>query len=222
MGLPYAVKGSKLTETIIDSCRGIHLLQSRELNQECYAGTDIGTKIHTIISTLDENGLPKILLAKEVNSWDELKYVHKNFNIVAHVIDMNPDKDEAVAFQDENEYVYLAYFKNALETSSELFESPNDEDIIAVHRTLIMSTCIDMFHKRKLVLPTDIKTIRDFYDHLTSVIKALKQDNNNNWLAYFPKVNKPDHYFFALVYNLIATQVKPRPSIFRMVKTILS
>lgn len=222
MGLPYAVKGSKLTDAVIDACRGNHQMRtSTEI--ECFAGTDIGSKIHTVISTYDENGRIKILLAKEVDNWGELEYVHRDFNINCHVIDMNPDKDEAIEFQDKHPEVYIAYFKQALETSSILYEEEIQKDnVIAVHRTLIMSRCLDMFHDKDFVLPLDIAVVRDFYEHLKATTKALKQDNVGNWIAFYPKMNKPDHYFFALVYNLIATQLKPKPSIFRLIRTALS
>jgi len=85
----------------------------------------------------------------------------------------------------------------------------------------MMSRVLDMVHEKDIVLPLDIATVRDFYSHLTSVVKALKQDTNGNWIAFYPKMGKPDHYFFALLYNLIATQIKPKPSVFRILRTTL-
>lgn len=220
MGLPYEVKGSRLTDSVIDNARGVHLL-CRKSTQDCFAGTDIGNKIHTIVSVLDDNKCPKVISVQELDDWDDLRYIHKDFNIKSHVIDMNPDKEEAISFQKEFGNVYLSYFKQALENTSELFEKDEVDKIVPTHRTLIMSRLLDMFHEKEIVLPIDIKTVRDFYPHLTSVVKALKQDNNNNWVAFYPKMGKPDHYFFALLYNLIATQIRPKPSVFRILRTTL-
>lgn len=220
MGLPYEVKGARLTDAVINSCRGPYTLQHKNTTTECFVGTDIGNKIHTVISTLDENNRIKILLAKDVNSWAELHTVHRDFNVTCHVIDMNPDKDEAIEFQGIHDNVYLSYFKQSLENGSTLFEE-EEENIIPTHRTLIMSRVLDMFHDKDFVLPMDIATVRDFHSHLTSIVKALKQDDKNNWVSWYPKMGKPDHYFFAILYNLIATQLKPKPSIFRLIRTAL-
>ena len=220
MGLPYEVKGARLTDSVIDNCRGVHLLTHKS-QEDCYIGTDIGNKIHSVISVLGPNNIPKVISVQELNSWHNLRYLHKLYNVKSHVIDMNPDKDEAIEFQKEFPNTYLSYFKTALENTSELFEIDDDNHIIPTHRTLLMSRLLDMFHEQQIILPIDIKTVRDFYPHLTSIVKALKQDNMNNWVAFYPKMGKPDHYFFALMYNLIATQLRPKPSIFRILRTTL-
>jgi len=214
MGLPYEVKGSRLTDAVIDNARGSHLITYKS-SEPCFVGVDIGNKIHVLVSTFSDDRI-KVINAMELDDWSDLHYVFRDYKVRSCVIDMNPEKDEVIKFQEEHQHVYAAYFKNHLETTSIIYEE-DDDNILGVHRTLLMLRVLDMVAEKNIILPLDIKTVRDFYEHLKAPIKALKQNRVGDWVTWFPQTKNPDHYFFALMYSIVASQVRPKPAIFRIV-----
>jgi hypothetical protein len=121
---------------------------------------------------------------------------------------MNPDKDEAMVFQKQHLGVWLAYFSIHLEKSTEKFTRDYDESVLAVNRTLMMMLVSDLMMEKSISLPIDIKRVKEFYEHLKSPIKAQKIDAQGNPVTFYPKTKNPDHYYFCLLYWLVALQLK--------------
>jgi hypothetical protein len=211
LGLPYEPKGSKLTDANIDACRGNYTYWNRNNDKKIrtLAGTDIGNKIHTIIGIIDnDTGKPKVLTAVESDDWEELNLIYNDFNVKNAVIDANPDKDEAIHFQKEHEGIWLSYYPQHLENTTETSKFDYDSNIVQIHRTLMMMIASDTIVNKNIILPINIRIIRDFYDHLKSPIKALKQNTQGNYIPFYPKTKNPDHFYHALVYFLTATQTR--------------
>jgi len=218
MGLPYEVKGSRLTDAVIDNARGTHLLIHKS-SDECHVGVDIGSQIHIVVNTITNEGKLKTIAVREADDWKDLEYIYSDFRVRSCVIDMNPDKDEAIEFQKNHDHVYLAYFKQHLEQTSLQYEM-QDDDIVAVHRSLLMLNTLDLVAEKKIIFPIDVKTVRDFYEHLKAPIRALKQDLKGDWITWFPQTKNPDHYFFALLYSVVASQLRPKPAVFRVLNKL--
>ncbi len=222
LGLPYEPIGSKLTDANIDSCRGNYQIYFKSELRNTFAGVDIGNKIHGTVYNYDDSGRIKLLTALEMDDWTDMPLFQKDFHISSMVIDANPDKDEAIAFQRMMSNiceVWLAYFSQAMENSSDNFSLDWDTNIVKVHRTLMMMLVSDMIMKKDLLLPIDIRRVRDFYEHLKSPIKALKQNMAGNWIPFYPKTRIPDHFYFSVLYGLVASQCKSKPGVFRVLNT---
>lgn len=220
LGLPYEPKGSRLTEVNISKARGSHQIVYSS-QERCSIGVDIGKVLHYVISTVDSNNIIKVISVGEVDDWTELQRLFRNFKIVNAVIDANPDKDEAVKFQksqgDGN--VWLAYYMQHLEKTAEKMTKDEYDQVVYIHRTLMMMTVSDLIINKHISLPVDIQKVKDFYLHLKSPIKAQKQDLRGDWVTFYPRTKNPDHYYHALLYNIIATMLKPKPAAFRMIRT---
>ena len=209
LGLPYEPKGSRLTDDVINNCRGTHTIwiQNRE-RVKTFGGFDIGAKIHAVASVIENDNRPRIVNVSELDSWDDLPNYFSDMRISTAVIDANPDKDEAIEFQKDHEGVWLAYFNQQLETTPEKYKLNWDDQIIFIHRTLMMMTVSDLFYEKDIILPISIQQVRDFYEHLKSPIQAKKQDTKGNWISFYPKTRAADHYYFAVLYNIMATMLK--------------
>lgn len=207
LGLPFEPKGSRLTDANLDACRGNYQIQvvSKEEN---FAGVDIGNKIHVVAGKKEENKF-KIITVQELEDWSDLDSFYRNFNIKRSVIDMNPEKDEAMIFQKSHEGTWLTYFSQHLERTTETFNKNWDDQIIGIHRTLMMMLVSDLICEKSVILPINIRMRRDFYEHMKSPIKAQKQDAQGNPITFYPKTKNPDHYYFAMLYFFIATQLRP-------------
>ena len=217
MGLPYEPKGSRITDSVLDNCRGTHTIL-RKIERKTCVGVDIGNKIHVVAGYYDENNIPKLMDAQELDDWDELDRYYDQVNCGCMVIDMNPDKDEAIAFQTRHSNVWLAFYGQYLEKTSDLFAKNLDDNILSIHRTLMMMTVSDIVHNKQVAFPMDIRSVKGFYEHLKAPIKAQKQDVHGDWVTWYPKTKNADHYYHTLIYWFSALQLKPKPAIFSLKK----
>jgi len=220
LGRPYEPKGSRLSDEILDSVRGPHIIVKRT-DTHCVGGADIGNVLHAIATTTDDEGKIKVVGIEELEDWKDLDYFYSDFKIRSMVVDANPDKKEALDFQEKHDDVWLAYYMQHLENSAEKISVNRDDKIVHVHRTLMMQVTSDLIMGKSIILPLDARRMRGFYDHLKSPIKALKQNNVGNWIPFYPKTKAPDHYYHALLYNLVATMLRPKPSVFKLINLML-
>ena len=182
---------------------------------------DIGVKIHAIVSHKDESSRIKVIRAYEIDDWGDLDYFWKDMGISTGVIDANPDKDEAFDFQKKfSDSTWLAYFSQHLENTTEQSKPDFSSNIVHIHRTLLMMMVSDLVFSKNLVLPIDIRRVKDFYEHMCSPIKAQKQDVKGNWVTFYPKTKNPDHYFFATLYDVVAHTLEIGPGVVRKVNLL--
>ena len=219
LGLPYEPKGSRITDEALNKCRGHHLLVKKTMLPS-FCGVDIGNKIHAISAQWDDNGKIKVVNVSELDDWLDLPYYYKDMNCKSMVIDMNPDKEQAIDFQKKFDNVFLAYFSQHLERSPEQCSKNLDDYTVGIHRTLMMMVVSDMIYEKNIILPMDIKTVRDFYEHMKSPIKAKKEDIKGDWVTFYPKTKNPDHFYFAMLYLLISMQLRQRPAISRILRIV--
>jgi len=135
-------------------------------------------------------------------------------------IDANPEKEKAIDFRNRHDGVWLAYYMQHMESTSDQVKLNWDDQIVHIHRTLMMEVTSKLIIDRDVILPMDIKRIRDFYEHLKSPIRALKQNQKGDWIPFYPKTKIPDHFFHALLYNTVGWVIRPAPASFRIVKVL--
>ena len=221
LGEPYEPKGSRLTDQVLYACRGSHLLKAREKDDWCFAGIDIGNVIHIAISVVEkESGRIRFIAFQEVDDWSDLEAIYQDYNILCSVIDANPEKEDAIAFQGKHDSVWLAYYMQYLEKTPDQIVIKHDEGIVHVHRTLMMEMTLTMFNEKKVVLPLNVMQVKDYFEHMKSPVKALKQDIKGDWIPFYPKTRTPDHYFHAVLYNLVAHKTRPSPARYKNVKIL--
>lgn len=221
LGIPYEPQGSRLTDDILDRVRGSHstVLRITDSKTRCIAGVDVGSKLHFIALTQGDEGKLKLLTALELDDWDDLHLAYRDFNVSNMVIDANPDKNGAKKFQEEHEGVWLAYYMQHLENKPDKYTLNYDDQVIYIHRTLMMQITSDFITDKNLILPIDIRKVRGFYEQMKAPVKAQKQNLKGDWLTFYPRTSMPDHFYHALLYSLVADMLKPKVAGFRLVKT---
>lgn len=220
LGRPYEPIGSRLSDEILDAARGNHLMV-RQSDEYTYAGVDIGNVIHAIATVQGEDGELKIVGVAELDDWEDLHLFYRDYKVKVMVIDANPDKQEAIDFQKKHDNVWLAYYMQHMENTSEKVKLHKEDNIVHIHRTLMMQIVSDLVTTKQLVLPVDIRRIRGYYEHMKSPIKALKQNQVGNWVPFYPRTKAPDHYYHAHVYNTVAAMLRPKLPVFKRIRTLL-
>lgn len=206
MGLPYAPKGSKLTRGDLLSSKGNHTNELHEGLENCFMGIDIGKRHNVVILHKD-----RLIHACVIDDLDrEGGELMERFDVANCVIDANPELHLVRAFQRKFEgRVHLAYYWPQDDKRAEFYEEKNGEagepDVVLVNRTALGDHLIqDQVKKRKLRMPADVEDIENFLDQMTAPTRVLARDASGNLKAKYVEYGKPDHYFHASIYAIIA------------------
>lgn len=215
LGLPFEPKGSKITDDVLEKARNEkNYLMPYNSSDPTYMGVDVGRVLHVVIGAETPDKKIKVIWAGEVPSWGELDKVIKRFNVRFVVVDAQPggleQKDFCLA---QNGKAMAAYYPTYLETTKDVFKD-KDEVIIHINRTLVMSMVIQAFFNSQVLLPLDIRSVRDFYRMMKAPVKATQEDGHGNMRTFFPPTRIADHYFHAFVYLFVALARRPREVIF--------
>lgn len=215
LGIPFEPKGSKLTDDILERARQTeNYVLAMSSKDRTFMGADIGRVIHYVIGIPTPDNRVKVLSAGEAETWRDLDDVIRHFNVRFAVIDAQPGGLEQKEFcVNHPGRVMMAYYPSYMETTKDVFKD-RDEMIIHINRTLVMSMVIQAFFNGNIILPVDIRAVRDFYKMLKAPVKAAQEDTNGNMRTFFPPTRVADHYFHALVYLLTALEKRPRDVIF--------
>jgi hypothetical protein len=215
LGIPFEPKGSKLTDDVLELARNSskHVVHNSS-SDYTYMGVDVGRVLHTTIGVPTPDGKIKVLWAGEVPSWSELDAVMKRYNVRFGITDAQPGGLEQKEFcQAHPGRMMAAYYPTYLEATKDVFKD-RDEVIIHVNRTLVMSMVIQAFFNNQVLLPVDIRSVKDYYKMMKAPVKATQDDGKGNMRTYFPPVKMADHYFHSFVYLMSAIEKRPKDVIF--------
>lgn len=215
LGVPFEPKGSKITEDVLELARNSSkYVLGMSSSDPTYMGADIGRVIHVVIGVPTPDQKIKVIWAGEVVNWEELHETMLRFNVRFGVIDAQPggleQKEFCLAHPGR---IMMAYYPSYLETTKDVFKD-RDEAIIHVNRTLVMSMVIQTFFNNQVMLPVDIRSVREFYKMMKAPVRATQEDSTGNMRTFFPPTKVADHYFHAFAYLLSAIEKRPKDVIF--------
>jgi hypothetical protein len=215
LGSPFEPKGSKLTDEILDMAvaNSNHAMLTQSSDQT-YMGVDLGKNHNVIIGQETPEKKIKLLYAGEAEDLNAVDALMKRFNVGFGIMDAQPEHLKAKDFCSAHPgRMMAAYYPTYLENTKDIAKD-KDDMIIHVNRSLVMSMVIQAFFNGKILLPKDIRSVKDFYKQMKSPVKATQEDTNGNLRTFFPPTKMADHYFHAFVYLMIALEKRPRSVIF--------
>ena len=215
LGIPFEPKGSKINDDVLERARNAeNYVLAMGSKDATFMGADVGRVIHVTIGKLTPDQRVKMIWAGEVVSWRELDEVMKRFNVRFGVVDAQPggleQKEFCLAHLGK---MMMAYYPAYMDTTKDVFKD-KDEAIIHINRTLVMSMVVQAFFNGQILLPVDVRSIRDFYKMMKAPVKATQEDAHGNMRTFFPPTRVADHYFHAFVYLLTAIERRPKDIIF--------
>lgn len=215
LGIPFEPKGSKLTDDVLELARNSanYVIHTSTRDPNCI-GVDVGRVLHATVGHHLPDGKIKVIWAGEVPSWDELGQVMNRFNIRFGIVDAQPGGLEQKEFCLAHKGRMLAaYYPSYMETTKDVFKD-KDEVIIHINRTLVMSMVLQAFFNNQVLLPMDIRSVRDYYKMMKAPVKATQEDATGNMRTYFPPTSVADHYYHSFVYLMAAIEKRPKDIIF--------
>lgn len=207
LGVPYEKSGSQITNGILDAL-------SDELPLPPYRatvmGVDVGSRWHYRITSIASDGKRYVRAMGAAKSWQELDILMKQYNVRRCVVDAAPETNATQEWANKHSgKVFRAYYNENLTT---LFNAIPDEHKVSIHRTSAM----DALYER-LALGEEERWPRQFaHDpEIREMMKAPQRitytDKRGNVRSDWVHT-KPDHYFHASVYGLLAEKLLPKHS----------
>jgi hypothetical protein len=176
-------------------------------------GVDVGKYLHVEINqwfrsnanSADPNtrAIPRLLKATKVVDFEELDSFMFNFGVNMCVIDANPETRKALEFSNRfYGHVYLCYYGNNVK-GKDIIIGSDDNRKVTVDRTSWLDLSLGRFHATRISLPFDLPM--EYKQHLKSLIRIYKLDQNDNQVgAYVKEYNRDDHFAHARNYAEIA------------------
>lgn len=221
IGVPYASKGSQLDAAALDAIKGDYLPENKSAFP-CILGADIGQASghRYVVKQLN----PPRVLAVGKASWDDLDELYTRYdNIVAAVIDGEPDTTRAIEFQRSHRNVYLADYPAAGNHGIYIDIKERNDDAgkpvvwVNLDRTVACDLMVGAVRKGEFALPKNAEALGhrvpgehycSFYGELIAparVYESTKKGPRAVW-----RESGADHYFHAMVYAGAATELATR------------
>lgn len=215
LGIPFEPKGSKLTDEVLELARNAtNYVLAMSSKDPTFMGVDVGRVLHYVIGVPTPDQKIKLIAAGEAANWKELDEVMRRYNVRFGITDAQPggleQKEFCLAHPGR---MMAAYYPSYMETTKDVWKD-KDEVLLHINRTLVMSMVIQAFFNSQVLLPLDIRSVRDFYKMMKAPVKATQEDQTGNMRTFFPPTRVADHYFHAFVYLFAAIERRPKDVIF--------
>lgn len=225
MGEPYAGRGDRFTESLLDRCvrRGLELRTVP--TSAIFIGVDQGTVLHCKASYLHKN--ERVMWdARIFRSWDKMEEWLRSLHNFMMVIDAHPEKTKAKELaQKFPGKIWLGLEKDQPnQTEMAIFNEKKLE--VSIDRTMAFDQYINDHDRNLYALPTNAREIGEemprknyngFYSHHFEMVRVPMEipdgkDNVRNVVRWV-KTRNADHWHHAGMFELIAFQKKPRLSV---------
>lgn len=221
LGMAYTTADARLNrQSIVDLCIGPEKLALAS-NDATWMGVDVGRKSHWVIGKKDNTGHIHILAYGTVSSMSDLNEIIQRYNVVGCVIDLRPYEDQAKRFINGRNGFFASDFNTGNQEEWFKLVTVDGETggsrtkIIKNDRTQSCDTVIrEIMSKKAFVFPSCVKGDNVFINQLCAPCRIEKENKETGETkARYDSVGKADHYFFALLYLLLAFQVKKSRSL---------
>ncbi len=215
LGIAYAAANARLTRSAIgDLCNGPekHFGQSEE---QTWMGVDVGKKCHWVVGKPTPTG-QKQIIAYGFCSFDELKAVVARYSVKYCVIDLRPYEQEVKKFIGGNKSFMACDFNSGNQEDwyrlTKVDSETTDKSlrVIKADKTQCCDILIrEIMGKKAFIFPGSTKGDSMFMNQMCAPVRVDKTDKDTGDIkAVYGNGGRADHYFFALVYFLLACQLK--------------
>lgn len=206
LGEPYKPKGTGITDADLDGLRGDYHLGGREA---CFMGVDVGSVLNVVIRAKEdpETGERKALYIGEVDSFEDVGRLIKQFKPVVCVIDALPETRKARELQSDFRFgqVWICYYTQGATGSKKQDPSQWDykERQITADRTRTLDAMYGHFFDGINTLPAEARDIKRYYAQIKAPVRTVVKGKDGVTVAKYIE-SSADHYAHAENYCSIA------------------
>jgi hypothetical protein len=214
LGIAYAAENARLSKAgIVECCTGPekHISFSEE---PCWMGIDVGKKCHWVVGRPTDGH--KQIYAYGACSFDQLDAVKARYNVKHCVIDLRPYEQEVKKFIGDMRGFWACDFNTGHQEdwyrriTADGETRSNKVRIIKADKTQCCDILIrEIMAKKSFVFPGSTRGDNLFMNQMCAPVRIEKTDKDTgDTKAIYGNGGKADHYFFALVYFLLACELR--------------
>lgn len=214
IGEPYLSATDKVTEAhVLNLCDPT--LKMPDVSQTgTFMGVDQGAKLHVTI--MRSGTKPQVIAAIETDSFDQVAYLIRRYNVRDCVIDALPETRKARELQQKfTNKVWLCFYNDNQKGS---YAWDEEKGIVQVNRTESLDAGTNAILEQKLSFFRREKIMEMFAKHCSNTAKVVEEDPETGSKKYVYKKLGPDHFRHSLNYAMIAmsrNKSGPAFSVFR-------
>ncbi len=222
LGLPYSPANSRLSRgDIITQAIG-EGVSSLGKSEQVFCGVDIGKKCHWVVGKINENGYREIL-DYGICGFDDLSEIFRRFGVNTLVIDSRPYEHEVKKLIAGKRNWYASDYNTGknldwYETTKVDTGKGKTVRVLKNDRTQTADALIEHVSiKKNIIFPSKVKGDNRFIKQMCAMQRMEKSENDTGEIkAFYGNGNKPDHFFHACAYFLLATMLKRKSGLARL------
>lgn len=208
LGVPYEAEGQSVLLSELDNCRREYEIPVKK-HGLCFAGADVGTKIHVIVSEVlgKKNRYIDICAVNNfLGPIDSLEYLMKKYNIKLLVIDAKPEtKKVRELIEKFPNKVYAAYYPTRKFDIQDYYVFDDLRLEVYIDRTISIDYLVSSIQNELVELPRNAQYIPEFYDQMMSSQRITDVSKRTGQTVARWIERGPDHFLHTANYNRMAT-----------------
>jgi hypothetical protein len=208
LGRAYIAQENRLTQNLVWGTCSPDYMATRH-DGPCFAGVDVGKKLHVVIGTRKTRELMKVLHVARVDSFNDLHELADRFNVTSMVIDYKPEIHKVRDFQATERYAVYACDYVERKTGQATWDEK--DGMVKVNRTEICDATHELvITPGRLEIPARNKELEQFAFEMCNMAKKLEDDPHGGKVYRYRQlgndISGPDHYRHAMNYALLAAE----------------
>jgi len=209
LGQPYTPRGGRLNEEVLDKCRREYGHGPVE-GERPVMGVDVGRVMYGVIRSQadEETGERVQRWAGEIESWEGLAHLVKQYDVATLVIDALPETSKARELQAafSRGRVYLAYYVTQKVGSkrAEPMQWDEDQGVVNLDRTRALDLTMARFFGGENTLPLYARDVAGYYEMMQAVVRVIEDGPGGEKVARYVEAG-PDHFCHAENYCAVAS-----------------
>jgi len=220
LGETYTPRGGQITDDVLDACRRDYG-HGPVPGERTILGADVGKVLHVVIRTEvveAESGERRQRFAGEVESFETLGRLMRDYNVGHAVIDALPETRKARELQEDfpPHVVWLAYYVGQKTGTKRTLPEQwvEAEGVVNLDRTRTLDRTMSRFFERKNTLPAYARDVvgGDYYAHMKAPVRVLQDGPGGEKVAVYVE-SSADHFVHAENYcEVAASRFEPEPA----------
>ena len=197
LGLPYMSAGSGFTDSVITSCATGDIMPET-CESVCVMGIDVGKLLHVRINKLLADGKRQAVFIGTARDEHDIYDLWKRYTVRFGIIDADPETRFSKKLTQTLTGMFMMRFKHG--QTRDLLDK---KKIYTSDRTMSIDEVKEMFIKGDIILPKNIREVKEYVDHLKSSTRIWNEAGEYyKWIE-----SGPDHFLLAEVYACKAVKL---------------
>lgn len=206
LGLAFTAKGAKIASSMLNDILGNHYNFDKNISGVGVAGLDVGSVSNLIIGKVQPDGRIIVTCIDTIATDDEeiLRKLYE-YGVKLLVMDALPERLLVSKLKNKFSLTFSCFYADPKKDNVDNFRN------ITIDRTKALDALKESILIKLFVLPCDAPNVLEFYNQMEAPTRVFEQKLNKGRGAYiWTEGSKPDHYFHAMSYCLLAKQLLVR------------